>query len=139
MCHVYLSPQLYLELSVLIAVLVSLLVIVRRRVYSEQGMISILANQAYLDTDKGRYRVDFERFNSWRLLAQLTLLEPPTVTPAATWRTYLSFRYWLKHLKLALFEPTYLSVYHTMLHQDDYDYLRSFSAYQCHVHKANSE
>lgn len=136
-CHVYLSPQLYLEISVLIAVLVSLLVIVRRFVCTHQGVISIVANKAYLETGKGRYRVEFERFNSWRLLAQLTI-ESTTDVPPETWQTYVSLRYWLKRLKQFLFEPSYLSIYHTMLTQDDYAYLRSFSAYQCHMHKVKT-
>lgn len=137
-CHVYLSPQLYLELSVFFAVLVNLLVIIRRLIYPHQGEISIVANQAYLDTAKGRYRIDFECFNGWRLLAQLTL-DVPTRSQPETWQAYLTLSYWYNRLKQALFEPSYLSIYHTTLSPDDYAYLRSFAAYQCHVNKLETK
>jgi len=136
-CHVYLSPQLYLELSIFFAVLVSLLLIVRRLVFTHQGEISIVANKAYLDTKKGRYRVDFESFNGWRLLALLTLEVSTTPLPE-TWQAYFTLRYWYNRSKKAMFEPSYLCIYHTMLNPDDYAYLRSFSAYQCHVNKAKN-
>lgn len=133
-CHVWLSPQLYLELSLLFALLVSLLILVKRCVYSDQGELTITVNQAFFENSKGRYRLEFEGFNRWRLLASMTHEASNTQMPD-NWRGYFNYRYLYYKLKQALLEPSHLSIYHTMLSAEEYAYLRSFSAYQCHMSK----
>ena len=133
-CHIWLSPQLYLELSLFHAVAVTCLLIARRLVYLDQGAISIKTNQAVLDTNSGRYKVEFKSFNAWRLLAVITP-EDAIQTTSNTWVSYFKFSFWLTKLKRALFEPAYLSIYHSMLSKEEFAYLRSFAAYQCHTGK----
>lgn len=99
-----------------------------------QGSISIQANKATLETIQGRYKLEFESFNAWRLLAVITP-ENATQTTPNTWVSYLKYSFLLTRLKRALFEPSYLSIYHSMLSKEEFAYLRSFAAYQCHTGK----
>lgn len=133
-CHIWLSPQFYLELSLLHALAATCLLIARRLVYLDQGKISIQANLAVLETTNGRYKVEFKSFNAWRLLAEITPEDTLQITPN-TWLGYLNNSFWLTKLKRALFEPSYLSIYHSMLSKEEFAYLRSFAAYQCHTGK----
>lgn len=133
-CHIWLSPQLYFELSLLNALIVSAVLVFRRLVYVSQGSISIQANKATLETAQGRYKLEFQSFNAWRLLAVITP-EDTIQTIPETWVSYLKYSFWLTKLKRALFEPSYLSIYHSMLSKEEFAYLRSFAAYQCHTGK----
>lgn len=135
-CHLAFSPQFYLDLSLTLAICVSLLVLIKRWLSREQGSICIIANQAYLETHKGRYHIQFESYNGWRLLARLI---PESTMPAPdTLSGYFSVTYLVRWSKRFFFESRFLSLYHSMVKPEDYAYLRSFAAYQCHMRKSHS-
>ena len=133
-CHVWLSPQLYFEISVAFANVMTFILLIKRFYFASQGEIHISANNAFLQSEKGCYRIEFIQFNGWRLLAKLTL-DSASEQTEKSWREQIQISALMNRLKQAVFLPTYLSVYHSMLNKDDYAYLRSFAAYQCHMPK----
>ena len=137
-CHIWLAPQLYLELAFLHASVITVFVLYRSYQKRCQGELSIRANQAVFHHSKGRYLVEFESVNGWRLLAKLTPENAHTRTTDHI-LDYAKPDYLKRKFKQTLFEPTYLSVYHTTLSPKEFAYLRSFAAYQCHMSKTKEK
>lgn len=112
--YIYLAPQFILVSSVFIAFIASVALFTFYKWKGVTGYIFIQGNKAFLLQASGqKLELEFLTFNGWRLVAKIK----PSVEEKSSSRL-------LNH------NPK-ICVYHTAIEREDYNYLRSFAAYQC--------